>query len=529
MAQLLDAWGRPIDMAALRREQAGPTTAGVRSILGSHPAQGLSPARLAALLLGAEQGDATSYLELAEEMEEKDLHYLSVLGTRKRQVAQLEITVEPASDSAADAANAELVEAFLDREELEDELFDLLDSIGKGYSVTEILWETSARQWMPARLEWRQPQWFEFERTGGAEILLREIGESRPLDPYKFVCHKTRAKSGLPIRGGIARAAAWGYLFKNFAIKDWVVFAEVFGMPIRIGKYHAGASEAQKDELLRAVANIGSDRAAIVPDGMMLELVEAKAADRSSEVFAQLAAYLDAQVSKAVLGQTLTTQEGESGSYALGKVHEAVRGDIERSDARQLAATLNRDLVRPIVELNRGPQAAYPKLKIGRAEETDIAAMADALGKLVPAGLKVSAREVRDRLGFADPEPDEEVLGFVPPEPPPGDPPVPPPPPPPDVVRAQAAPADPGEVDDAIDDLVRDALEADGWEEVLEPVVGPLRGLAESAGGYEALRAALAGALADMDSDAMAELLARSLFAARLAGETEADLGGGES
>ena len=57
--------------------------------------------------------------------------------------------VEPASDAAGDVGNAELVEAFIDREELEDEMFDILDAVGKGYSVTEIIWDMSERQWMP--------------------------------------------------------------------------------------------------------------------------------------------------------------------------------------------------------------------------------------------------------------------------------------------------------------------------------------------------------------------------------------------
>ena len=42
--------------------------------------------------------------------------------------------------------------------------------------------------------------------------------------------------------------------------------------------------------------------------------------------------------------------------------------DIERSDARQLSAALNRDLVRPIVDLNRGPQAAYPEPTISLSD-----------------------------------------------------------------------------------------------------------------------------------------------------------------
>ena len=97
---ILDQYGNPVRTSDLGRELAGPTVSDVRSILSEHPAQGLTPGRLGALLREAEQGDSRSYLELAEEMEEKNLHYLAVLGTRKRQVAQLDVRVVPADDGA---------------------------------------------------------------------------------------------------------------------------------------------------------------------------------------------------------------------------------------------------------------------------------------------------------------------------------------------------------------------------------------------------------------------------------------------
>jgi phage gp29-like protein len=139
-------------------------------------------------------------------MEEKDLHYLGVLGTRKRQVAQLDITVEAASDDADDQANADLVRDWLDRDTLQDDLFDIMDAVGKGVSATEIVWETSENQWWPGRLELVLPQWLMFDRVDGKELLLRDgSGDGQPLDPFKYIVHQVKAKSGLPIRGGLAR------------------------------------------------------------------------------------------------------------------------------------------------------------------------------------------------------------------------------------------------------------------------------------------------------------------------------------
>jgi len=49
-------------------------------------------------------------------------------------------------------------------------------------------------------------------------------------------------KSGLPIRGGVARLVAVSIMCKVFGLKDWMRFAELFGMPLRISRYGPGAT-----------------------------------------------------------------------------------------------------------------------------------------------------------------------------------------------------------------------------------------------------------------------------------------------
>ena len=451
--KLYDAYGREVDTAFLRDEQAAPTMAGVRNIYSvMHPSVGLTPDRLAAILRQAEFGDPFLYLELAEEMEEKDLHYLAVLQTRKESVAQLEIVVRSASNDAGDLRAADLVRNTLvdGALQIESALFDMLDAIGKGFSATEIIWDTSGREWFPRRLAWRDPRWFMFDWIAGEELLVRTLsnegqsipveGEPRakpahfagsglyatlrggagiqpltaPLRPYKFITHIAKAKSGLPIRGGLARAAGWSYLFKNYVLKDWVTFTEIFGQPLRVGKYRAGATEQDKQSLLAAVANIGTDAAAIIPESMVIEFTEARQTG-SVQLYESFCEYLDSQVSKAVLGQTLTTQiTGEGGSRAAAEVHDAVRRDILASDARRIAATLNRDLVRPIVDLNIGPRDRYPQVTLGLPEEGDIKEFAEMLAMLTDRGLRVSQKTVLDRLGLPEPEQGDEVLNAAP-------------------------------------------------------------------------------------------------------------------
>lgn len=525
MPTLYDAHGLPVDLKALRREHAAPGLTSVRQALADHPSFGLTPARLGRLLRASEEGDAEAYLSLAEDMEEKDLHYRAQLQTRKLACAGLNIQVAAASDCASDKKAADLVrEALAGIDGLEEALVDSLDALGKGFSVQEILWDTAGSHWMPRDLVHRDPRWFQFDHVNGQTLYLKEAGSLVPLAPFKFVVHAPRLKSGLPIRGGLARAAAWSFLFGNLVLKDWVGFCELFGQPIRVGKYPAGTSPDQVEVLKAAVAQIGSDAAAVIPDGMLIDFVEAATKGASSDLYEKLLRYLDERVTLAVLGQTLTSGQtrGSGGSLALGRVHNEVRRDLLKADARQLAATLQRSLVRPLVDLNLGPQLAYPRLVLQVEEPEDLTAMADQLSKLVPLGLKVEQSVVRDRFGWPDPPEGEGVELLAPP-------PAPSPTGPSTAAQSRHAcphcasharvPEDkdtPDHLADQLESRMTDAMAA-----LLEPV----RRMVMGADSLEEIRDGLLDLYPDMDATDFAGLFTEALTAATLAGRFEVSLG----
>lgn len=419
---ILDQFGRAIQREVLTEEIAGPRVGSVRSPISGYPADGLNPVRLASILKSADAYDPLRFFELAEQIEERDLHYAGVLGTRKRSVSQLDITVDAADDTPEAKAHAAWVEGILKRDTLQDELFDMLDAIGKGISITEIIWDTSDGDWTVKKLAWRDPRWFRFDRNDGEIPLLlgdysadgvgtvpmSSSGET-PLTPFKFITTVIRAKSGLPVRSGLSRLVAWAWMFKAFTQRDWTIFTQTYGQPVRVGKYPAGTTQGDKDTLFNAVANIAGDCAAIIPETMAIDFIESKNVGPGSDLYQKRCDWLDQQVSKAVLGQTATT-DAIAGGHAVGQEHRQVQEDIERADAKALSAILNRDLVRPGIDLQFGAQKAYPRLRIGRSEDTDVQLTVESATKLVPMGLKVSKTYFNDLLGIPVPEDGDELL-----------------------------------------------------------------------------------------------------------------------
>ncbi|MEN9544025.1 MAG: Mu-like prophage protein [Pseudomonadota bacterium] len=535
MAPILDQWGNPVSSQALVKPAMGATVTGVRDTFDDFMASRLTPARMARILRDAAMGEMYDFLTLAEEMEEIEPQYASVISTRKRAIQSIELQVEASGDSAEEIKLADAVrENIAEHPGSYDLIGDLLDGLGKGYSVVEIVWDVEGRQWRPERFEWHDPRLFQFDRLTRKELRKRVQADfnGAPLEPFKFIRHIPKLKSGIPARNGLARLALWVFLLKTYSLKDWAAFLEVHGMPLRLGKYGASASEADKRVLLNAVRNLGSDAAAIVPTGMEIEFVETKGF--SEKPFEGFAMYLDKAMSKAIIGQTMTTDEGSSLGQA--KVHENVRIDIKKADARQLNGTLARDLVRPYVDLNHGPRDKYPKVHVVVIEPEDIKTLSEALSKLVPLGLKVQSSAVRDRIGFADPDEGAEVLGAQPapkkPAAPAKTPPANPEPKPalnrmhgagcpccgagPRALNAEIL--DP---EDERDGLVEEAL-AD-WEPDMRPVLDAIVAATAKASNFAELEAALDRLTGDLPTDNLARRIAMATLKARGLGEVSDD------
>lgn len=511
-----------LNKQSLSEEVSGPDAFSVRQGWNaSEVAATLDPSRLATLIQGAKAGDIQDYLTLAEEMEERDLHYRSVIGTRKLSIVGLDPTVTPADDSDAAHEMADSVkENIIDRPEFADLVTNALDALGKGFSVNEIMWDTDRTPWRPARYEWRDPRWFDYDTVTGRKLLLREGADKVELPMYKFVKHEPLLKSGLPIRGGFALVAAYYHLIKSFDVAGWAAFVEVFGYPIRVGKYGKNATKNDIDVLKRAVRNIGRDIGAVIPDAMAIEIVEGVKPGGSTNHFEKLAKWVDAQLSKGILGQTATT-EGTPGKLGNEDAQHEVRLDIMEADARQLETTLNRDLVIPYINLNFGPQEQYPKLRLPVPRPEDINGLVDNVSKLVPLGFPVKRSELYAKLGLTEPGDDDEVLvgGSAPAEQPTNPRGTP--------AKEQAtagntegAAAAMNAASEANDEL-EEIVEATDWEPYVKPLHEAVAELSVECNSYEEFERRMPELLARIDTTGVTRALALDMFKARALGDAE--------
>lgn len=394
--------GRPIMAAVAIRD--------VNDKFSSYPSDGLTPVKLARIFKEADAGDPFRQMELFEEMESKDTHLFSQLQTRKLAVTGLDWEVQPFSQDETDQEIAAFVEEQLkELDGFSDNLMDILDAIGKGISFQEIEWEYRDGHVVVGNIEYVHQKKFYYDTLTDALMLRTEAFPGGiPLPENKFIVHRYKARSGHPSRYGVLRVVAWMYLFKNYDLKDWVSFCEVYGMPLRLGTYDATASEKDKAALMDAIVRMGTDAVGIVPSGTDIKFIESNK-QSSVDIYERLARFCDEQMSKAIVGQTLTSDSG--GSYAQSKTHNDVRQDLTEADCKAVMETVRRDLIRPLVEFNFGVQAHVPYFILNATDTDDLKETAEIVNTLAAAGLEIPKSWLYKKFNIPAPEDGEETIG----------------------------------------------------------------------------------------------------------------------
>ncbi|MFD1894895.1 DUF935 domain-containing protein [Ottowia beijingensis] len=417
-SRILGPDGQPMKMPDLQTPQTAHLTALQRE-LQAHPTRGLTPSRLATILDAAEQGELTAQFELFEDMEEKDGHIASEMNKRRRAcILEWEVVPPQKSPTPAEAkAAAQLDELLQEIPDFEDVLFDVTDAIGKGFACLEIEWHRVERFWLPKTITHRPQSWFVLHRGYRQELRLRTHQHvdgvpGQALQPFGWLTHVHKAKSGYLERSALFRQLVWTYLFKNYSVGDLAEFLEIYGIPLRVGRYPTSASEAEKLTLLRALAAIGHNAAGIIPEGMMMEFHNAATGD--PKAFELMINWCERNQSKVILGATLTSgADGKSSTHALGKIHDEVRKDLRDADVRQLNTTLTRDLVYAVAALNglapEGPRRS-PQFQLNAQETEDLTAYSEALPKLVSIGVQPTVKWAHEKLGIPMPQDGEPVL-----------------------------------------------------------------------------------------------------------------------
>lgn len=295
-----------------------------------------------------------------------DSHVFACVLSRKSGVLSLEWEIKNGTDKTE---LTEKLENLLKKLDIYRLINDILDCTLFGFQPIEIIWGKVDNLILPVELKAKPPEWFCFDDENQLKFRTKEHYYGEEIPPKKFLCPQSNPSYENPYGERTLSRVFWPATFKKGGMKFWVIFTEKYGIPHLVGKHPRGASKEETDNLADLLEDMVQDAVAVIPDDSSVEIQEANKSS-SAEVFEKLIDKMNAEISKAILGQTLTTEIGANGSYAASNTHFAVRQDIIDSDKKLVEKTINQ-LIQWIYDINFANQDV-PIFEMYQEEDVDL-------------------------------------------------------------------------------------------------------------------------------------------------------------
>lgn len=379
----------------------------------SHPAVGLTADMLLSFYREAERGVPVQQFDCFEDLIEVDGHLRGLVSGRIEFVSGADWTLKPGRpDSPSEIAAAALEEQLRNHLGFREFIEHHLEAPHFGIAGTNIVWDIGDGG-VVTPMEFRNAAHRRFASPSqelAGRIMLINGQTSRdlvPLEPGLWALSRYRGRN--PWAAGLMRTAAWWAMFKRWSVRDWQVFAEMFGLPLAIGYYEEGASLESRNALADVVKAIGEDGFAVLSALTEVVIKDTARSGDSSTVYPQIAALAEAQMSKLIAGATLAVDgggPGSKGSYALGAVHESRAYALARADARRVEEMFVRDVGRWFNQWNGYDRAAPPRLKIQIARDNiERAKVLETIGQIVD----LDEDQIREEFHLRKPAPGKGV------------------------------------------------------------------------------------------------------------------------
>ena len=433
-----------------------------------------------------------------------DAHLDAVKNKRFASITSRAWTID---GSKGDQKKAKFVEEYLWNIDLRNVISQMLEAIGFGYAVHEIVWNTVQTDLgtliLPTAIKDRKQEWFKFD-SDSKLLLQTNDGSRREMPERKFLVTRNRPTTANPYGNAVYSRCFWPLAFKKGGLKFWMLFVEKYGMPKAIGKVPPTATEKEQQNFLKMLAGLVRDAVAVIPQTGSVELLEAGAANANPHK--AIVDWADQAMSKAWLGETLTTEQTSSGgTQAMATVHNDVRADLALDDAAMIESSINQ-LIRWIYEINWPNEKEIPWMNIILPEDLQEARLNRDI-KLTQLGVKFNAQYITDIYGI-----DEKYFEMTEVQPQGG---------------MFAEHEDKchcfaeGSLKNDIEKMIQN-LSAEDLQEQIEELAKPIIDLAEHCGNYEQFEEELYKILPNLSSKKMDDAVTKCLLLSEMQGRADA-------
>lgn len=394
-------------------------------------------------------GYRQQYVDLLDELLEKDGHLFSVVQKRILTVACGKVEITPPKKTKNDGEKCLALEVaeFCDAKikaipDLVTHLQYLQWATYYALGCCETHWDKKGSEWGITRLSGVHSRRLAYPDFGAWDLYVWDQGQV--LSPYrqpygvattngtyglrigdypgKFVVHAPQLRGDYPTREGLGRQVSTWVILKLIAARGAAQYLERFAKPWPEATYATDGDDGHprtatdKDiaeaEAALAAVGAGSLSGWTHPDSIKLDLrtPDGQSGGAGKLSFKEWLEYCNAEHSKVTLGGTLTTEVGHSGgNRSLGQTQQQSEKNLYKYDAKVLAETIRRDIVSWLVRLNFPPaaMALLPTVTIHVGDEPNPTEVLDRGEKAATMGMAVDADALAEEAGIPVLDPDD--------------------------------------------------------------------------------------------------------------------------
>jgi len=280
-----------------------------------------------------------------------DTHLTAVITQRKMQVLQMGWELE-----SAEEIKSELLE-LISKWNINKIGSEILDVLLYGFVAMEIIWEKDKNKFIPKDLIEKPQEWFIFNKENELRLRKKSQGyysffEGEKLDENKFIILQNNPNYNNPYGEKLLSKIYWLIKFKQTAIESWHDLADKFGIPFLVGYYTPTATPEEKTELINLIEQMIQNRIGLLKEGTVIDFKEEKKYE-VGQIFNSFLEFLNREISKAILTETLTTEINKTGSYNAAQIHKEILEYIGLFDKKYIEMALS-EMLRKYVKINYG-------------------------------------------------------------------------------------------------------------------------------------------------------------------------------
>lgn len=360
-------------------------------------------------------------LKKYDEMRKSDAQVFATLLAMELPIRSTLWTIEPGETEAEDGEYITTDEDYIIANFIEKALFEKMeitwdDFLRQALTMTTFWFSLFEKVFkfegdkivlkkLAQRLPWSVFKWETAEGQPGVQQVLytqTPNGNSMPSIPAEKLVRFTFRQEGDNYEGtSVLRSAYKHWYIKDTLYKLDAVKHERQSVWIPVLKIPKGATDTDKQEAENIMENLRSTEQTyvILPgDDWHFEFADLKAGTQSK--MEESIAHHNREISKNILAQFLELWATGGGSYALSEDQSDLFLISLSAIARQIAETLNRDLIKQLVDLNftLWENQTYPKLKFNKLWDVDYTKLSSSLATLAGAGVIKPDNDLEDHI-----------------------------------------------------------------------------------------------------------------------------------